>query len=98
VLVVATTDTVGSTKGETGPTGLETAAKYIANWTELPSGIASGRLSNAPLLGNGDLGVSVGGSLPGKVRMFPPSTVFYSRGGAVRGARFSVYVQCTLAC
>lgn len=39
--------------------------KYTASWTALPTGIGAGRLSNAPLLGNGDLGISLGGSLPG---------------------------------
>eukprot|EP01043_Picozoa_sp_COSAG02_P003329 COSAG02_NODE_81_length_39811_cov_51.728898_11_plen_618_part_00 len=53
-------------------TGPQIATRYVANWTSPPSGIGAGRLSGAPLLGNGDLGVSVGGRLPGKPQPQPP--------------------------
>ena len=56
-------------KTEDGPL---TAAKYVASWTKPPSGIGGGRLTNAPLLGNGDLGISVGAHLPGKPQPQPP--------------------------
>jgi hypothetical protein len=62
--------------------GQQVAAKYTANWTEPPSGIESGRLSNAPLLGNGDLGVSVGASLPGKPQPTPPPGGKFAVGAA----------------
>ena len=55
----------------------------VANWTEPPTGIEGGRLSNAPLLGNGDLGISVGGSLrAGKPRPMPPSGGQFAVGAA----------------
>ena len=62
------------TRGSSANTasGPEIAAKYVANWTAPPSGIGGGRLSGAPLLGNGDLGISVGGHLPGKPQPQPP--------------------------
>ena len=45
---------------------------HVPARSEPPTGIDGGRLSNAPLLGNGDLGISVGGSLPGKSQPKPP--------------------------
>ena len=45
-----------------GP-GQRLAAQYVARWAEPPSDLARGRLSSAPFLGNGDLGVSLGGAL-----------------------------------
>ena len=67
--------------------GQQVAAKYTANWTEPPSGIESGRLSNAPLLGNGDLGVSVGASLPGKPQPTPPARSHWRSASATRPPR-----------
>ena len=60
-------------RGEAEPrSGQLLAAKYVANWTEPPTGIEDGRMPNAPLLGNEDLGVSLGGSLPSQLQPRPP--------------------------
>ena len=72
LVLFSATGTTSSSSSNAKNSGVATAAKYVANWTDLPTGIESGRLSNAPLLGNGDLGVSVGGSLPGKSPPQPP--------------------------
>ena len=62
-LLLAVAAASASVVSPAGP-GQRTAARYVARWTSPPPDIGGGRLSSAPLLGNGDLGVSLGGSLP----------------------------------
>jgi alpha-L-fucosidase 2 len=65
-LSVATTSLAQASSGSYDPTptlALDTVQQFQGVWTSPPTNLSGGETTDAPLMGNGDVGVAVGGSI-----------------------------------
>ena len=65
-LAAATTPLAHAATGGSDPTptlALNTVAQFQGVWTSPPTNLSGGETTDAPLMGNGDVGVAVGGSI-----------------------------------
>src|ERR1700720_1592926 len=65
-LSAAATPLARAASGGYDPTptlGVNTAAQFQGVWTAPPANLGGGETTDAPMMGNGDVGVAVGGSI-----------------------------------
>ena len=84
-LAAATTPLAHAAAGGSDPTptlALNTVAQFQGVWTSPPTNLGGGETTDAPLMGNGDVGVAVGGRRePGRdfSTEYPSNVLTYRR-------------------